>query len=169
MNNIISADIIIDHILASQEPQKKQVTSRFGIIHLNLSKTLAFNNGLLGVVDKMDFCLAEFPSPIFGNFKILQSVDDDNLSFIVLPIGDISVASNFIHEEDLLEASNNLKINPKDVIILLITSVSHLVDEQNMAQISVNMKAPLIIDSKNLTGEQYILLSDKYQIQHIIS
>jgi flagellar assembly factor FliW len=168
---MISADIIIDHILATTEPKKKQITSRFGVINLNLAKTLAFNNGLLGVVDKMDFCLAEFPAPIFGNFKILQSVDDDNLSFIVLPIGDISVASNFIHEEDLLEASNNLKINPQDVIILLITSVSHIndIEGKSLAQISVNMKAPLIIDSKNLTGNQYILLSDKYQIQHIIS
>ena len=35
--------------------------------------------------------------------------------------------------------------------------------------VTVNLKAPVILDSINLTGEQIIITSDKYNVNHIIS
>jgi flagellar assembly factor FliW len=171
MRNIISGEIVIDRIIACEENDKKQIMSRFGLIKIDLSKTILFNNGLLGMVDKMSFCLANFPQNTYGNFKVLQSTEDDNLSFIILPLGSIEEASHYINEVDLLEAINQLHIEKENVSILLITSVHQKIDGEGnkFSQISVNMKAPLIIDTLNFTGVQHVFYNDIYKTQHIIT
>lgn len=170
MQNMISTDILIDRIISNKKNTKKEIMSRFGLIEIDLDKVILFNRGLLGIADKMNFCLAHFPQDNYGNFKILQSTEDNNLSFIVLPLGSIEETCNHINEIDLLEAINQIKMNQQNVSVLLVTSVHQKIDSlgNKFSQISVNMKAPLIIDNVNFTGIQYVFYNDIYKTQYVI-
>ena len=72
--------------LAEQVSSKKIINSRFGEISVNLENTINFPFGLLGFEGFKQYVLSEFPGDNLPGFKILQSVEDDELSFVVLPL-----------------------------------------------------------------------------------
>ena len=119
----------------------------------------------------INFCLTNFPNPNYDNYKILQSLDDINLSFIVWPLGSINNATSLIEHEDLVKASSVTKIPEKDLVILLITTI-HSVYNTNTntkdTRVSVNVRAPLIINCQNYTAQQFVFPNEKYQIKHLI-
>src|SRR5688500_6820029 len=62
------------------------IKTRFGDITVSMEKALQFPRGLLGMPDKTRFALAGFPNPKMQQFMIMQSLDDAELLFIMLPI-----------------------------------------------------------------------------------
>lgn len=135
------------------------VQSRFGEVFLHPERKITFDNSLLGFVGQLDFCLIDFPRHPEGSFKLLQSLDADELSFVVLPI---DINNNFIEEADILEVSNSLEINMEDLALLAIASLHSDLEGK---KISINTKAPIFIDVKNKTARQCVLPNNKYQIR----
>lgn len=167
----VASIIAVQDPVAASEDNKEYIESRFGKIKVDLDKTISFTYGLLGMPDKIKFCLANFPDNKFDDFKILQSIDDLSLSFITLPLGTIEAASYLIDKEDLLRCSEILKLPASNMLIFLITSIHNKINPENgdnETKISVNVRAPLIIDAENYLGIQYVLPQEKYLIQHII-
>lgn len=155
----------------SQQGDVAYVDSRFGKIKVDLNKTIFFPEGLLGMPDKTHFCLADFPDPNYAQFKILQSVDAADLAFITLPLDeDASLPSfRFIEMKDLDACMNALEIDRANFAVLLITSVHHALKDGGEMKISVNVRAPLILDTSKSEGIQYIFQSNKYEVRHVIS
>jgi flagellar assembly factor FliW len=143
------------------------VNSRFGEIKINQKNIINFSSGLLGMQTKQNFCLSDFPNPKYSTFKILQSSDDSELAFIVLPVASKNNKFNFYNDNDIKECSQNLGIEASNMAILLITSV-HPSVEATSVYVSVNLRAPLILDIKNQTGVQYVLSNNAYSIRHIL-
>ena len=53
-------------------------------------------------------------------FKLLQSLDELQLSFITLPV---AVSNNIITSEDIRSAAHDLQIDNQNLVVLLIVSV----------------------------------------------
>lgn len=138
------------------------IKSRFGDIAVDAGRTVEFPRGLLGLPDKFQFVLANFPSEKMQQFKLLQSLDDAALSFITLPV---DIENPIITATDIRAACKDLQIGEENAAILLIVSV-HRTPEQ--VKLSVNARAPLLINAERRVGAQYVFQSDNYKVQHML-
>ena len=92
-------------------------------------------------------------------FKILQSMEEKNISFVV--------TSPFeIYKEYVIDLNDEiikeLEIkNSEDVLVLSIITIGETLEKSTL-----NLKAPLIINIKNNLGRQLILQSEKYETKH---
>ena len=141
---------------------KETIKSRFGEISVDPEKAVYFPRGLLGIPDKFSFMLAHFPNPKMQQFTLLQSLDDENLSFITLPL---EFNNTMIAAEDLRTACRDLQIEERDLVVLLIVLVHRGLDQ---VRLSVNLRAPVLIDSKRRKGNQYVFIQDHYKVQHML-
>ncbi len=138
------------------------IASRFGEITVDTDKAIVFPRGLLGMPDKFRFVLTKFPSPKMQQFTLLQSLDDIALSFITLPL---ETRNAIIAEADLGAACRDLQIDPPNLALLLIVSVHRGLEQ---VKLSVNARAPLLIDADRKTGVQYVFQQDHYKVQHML-
>lgn len=138
------------------------IKTRFGDILVDTDKAVYFQRGLLGVPDKFQFQLTTFPSPKMQQFSLLQSLDDAGLSFITLPI---ELNNTLIAADDLRAAANDMQIPEPNLLTLLIVSVHRGIDQ---VKISVNLRAPLLIDTQRRSGVQYVFPQDHYKVQHML-
>lgn len=141
----------------------ERIQTRFGEIALRTDNAISFPRGLLGMPNKHKFFITNFPSAKLQKFKLLQSLDDYGLSFITLPVG---LTNGIIAAEDLTAACKDLGIKMENLVALLIVSVHRSPDR---VSISVNARAPLLIDSGLMLAAQYVFQTDKYKVQHYIT
>lgn len=149
----------------------KIANSKFGELKLDITKAINFSAGLLGMEDYKEFCLIDFPNPELEQFKILQSIEEDGLSFIILPNIEGYQAQSFIDEEDVADICNNFNIPRSNVAILFIASIHHsnaIGAEASVTRLSINTRAPLIVDIATKQAVQFVLVNEKYKIQHFI-
>ena len=143
-------------------PIGETVATRFGEVMIDTDKKLLFPRGLLGMPDKFNFALAKFPSPKMQQFTLLQSLDDKALSFITLALG---MENPIIAESDIRAICNDLHIDEQALVFLLIVSVHRSPDQ---LRLSVNARAPLLIDGERKTGVQYVFQKEAYKVQHML-
>lgn len=145
---------------ATEEPKTLLIESRFGSLTINPNTTLMFPQGLLGFGDYRDFALAELPNGKQPQFKALQCLTDPSLAFLVAPLPSDSSAIDRI---DVEEACRSLDIALEDVAIVLIVTVRR---DDDGAHASVNLRAPILIDTNHRVARQYVLPNSKYEIRH---
>lgn len=143
--------------------QPEVIETRFGKVALQKDKPIVFPRGLLGMPEKFHFFITDFPSKKLSRFKLLQSLDDYNLSFITLPI---DLQNNIILAEDLSAASKEINIQVENLAALIIVSVHRTPASLSL---SVNARAPLMVDSSMRIATQYVFPSEKYKVQHLIT
>lgn len=125
-------------------------TIHFGELEIEANHIYNFPEGLLGFEDLHNFVLIseEETEP----FKWLISIDNPDIGFPLL--------SPFFIDKDYKPQRNiNLDV---DVPMCVVT----LGDENR--NMTINMKAPIIFNVKELVGKQTILLSDNYSTNHYI-
>lgn len=147
--------------LGTEQPDV--IDTRFGRVALRRDNPIVFPRGILGMPDKFHFFLTEFPSEKLRRFKLFQNLDDYSLSFITLPV---DLHNGIIASEDLVGACVELGIQKENLAVLLIVSVHRSVKG---VSITVNARAPLLIDSSSRIAAQYVFQSDKYKVQHPIT
>lgn len=149
---------------AMQEPSGGEaIDTRFGRVTIYRKNPLIFPNGLLGMPDKFEYCLTSFPSEKLARFKLLQSLDDTELSFITLPV---EMENNIIERRDIELACKDLDLPGDNLTLLLIVTVHRA---GNTVRLSVNARAPIFIDTPRRIATQYVFHNNKYQIQHMIT
>lgn len=134
--------------------------SRFGRLTIQQQAFLFFPQGLLGFVEYRDFGLADLPEGKHPQFKVLQSLTDANLSFLVAPL---ATESEALDHSDVEEACRALSIALADLAIVLIVTVRR---DDDGAHVSVNLRAPIFIDTRKRIARQYVLPNNKYEIRH---
>ena len=93
--------------------------TRFGALALDPDRIIMFPRGLLGFADQHHYVLADIP----GNdavFKLLQSIDDVDLSFVVLPL---DRSEGPIAGADLVAARAALAIEDAALAVLAIVTL----------------------------------------------
>lgn len=138
------------------------IKTRFGDISVDAGKAVMFPLGLLGMPDRFHFVLTNFPNPKMQQFMLLQSLDDNNLSFITLPL---DMHNAIIAADDLHLACRDMQIDAANAAALLIVSVHRGLDG---VKLSVNARAPLLIDAGQKIGAQYVFQQDHYKVQHML-
>ncbi|MFC4023853.1 flagellar assembly protein FliW [Oceanobacillus longus] len=116
-------------------------------------KIIQFPFGLPGFVHETQFVLLDLPdNPIF---QILQSIASANVAFIVTNPYQIYEEYTFELDESLMES---LQIKKEiEVAVLSIVTLKNPFKTSTL-----NMKAPIIINTTLRQGKQYILNSEDY-------
>jgi flagellar assembly factor FliW len=146
-----------------QLPETELVETRFGKVTIYRRNPIVFPNGVLGMPDKFQFCLTDFPIEKLARFKLLQSIDDLQLSFITLPL---EIDNTIIAREDLVQAAKDLELPVDQMAVLLIVSVHR---EAAGVKLSVNARAPILMNAPRRIAHQYVFGSSKYDIRHLVS
>lgn len=144
-------------------PQLEKIASRFGAITVDKAKAILFPVGILGMPEMHHFVLTDFPNPKLKQFKLLQSLDDHELSFITLPM---DLDNTILDRADIDNACRDMEIAPEDLAVALIVSVHR---GMTNVQLSVNARAPIFIDTHRQAAAQYVFTSSKYKVQHFIT
>jgi flagellar assembly factor FliW len=148
--------------IAAADEAEKMVESRFGALRINLHQKIYFPLGLLGIPNQCHYCLADLPNPKMARFKVLQNVQDDNLSFLVMPMG---IQNSIIEEPDIEEVRQIMGIPANSLALLLIVTVHRSLEE---VKLSVNARAPILVDVNQKEAAQFVFPHSKYQIRHML-
>lgn len=152
----------VSSTLPPESAGRKTVTTRFGDIDVDLNGILEFPRGLLGMPDRQRYVISTFPDNKMPQFKLLQSLDDYTLSFIILPL---ALENPIVAREDLIIAAQDVGIALADVEAALVVSVYRSPDS---LRITVNARAPLMINRVQKQGLQYVFPHSRYKVQHVI-
>ncbi|MCI5502387.1 MAG: flagellar assembly protein FliW [Lachnospiraceae bacterium] len=137
-------------------------TKYFGTIDIGEEKIIHFDNGLLGFEEYKDYTILydidEEEKPLFS---WLQSVDEKGLAFPVVNPLDVDENYNPTVDDEILNSLGD--INEENMIVLLLATIP-----KDVKEASVNMRAPLVINSDNRKGMQIIVENKEYEIKHKI-
>tara|TARA_R110000787_G_scaffold103195_1_gene209588 strand:- start:119 stop:655 length:537 start_codon:yes stop_codon:yes gene_type:complete len=142
---------------------RQVVETRFGPMEFTKDQALFMPRGVLGFAEHKNFGLAYLPNKFIDQLMLLQSLNDAGTSFLVLPVG---IDSGIIEPRDLHGACNTMEIEPEDAVIALIVTVR---DAGGQPQVTVNLRAPIVLDTNSRTGWQYVLPNSKYSVRHLLN
>lgn len=132
-------------------------TTHHGIIEYDEADVITFIKGLPGFEGLSKFVLL----PVEGNegFNILHSIEDPDIGLVTISPFSIDESYEVELKDGVIKRLNIEK--PEDVLIQNTVTLHSKVEN-----ITVNLKAPIVINISNKSGEQIILDSDKYLIKH---
>lgn len=139
------------------------VDTRFGLMEFDPARAIAMPGGIPGFSHAKRFGLGPLPGVRGGQFLLMQSLDDAALSFIVLPT---AAEGGMIAAADLTDACAALGIDVAAAAVLLIVTVREAMGER---QLSVNLRAPVIVDTASQRAWQHVLGNGAYPVRHILS
>lgn len=142
--------------------EKIRVETRFGTMEFDKDKVVTLTHGLLGFPGHLEFALADLPEDRFGQFKVLQSITDPDVSF---PVLSLEYLPGLIEEADIHKALKTLGISLKNSVVLLIATARK---DGDTVKLSVNLRAPILMDAESRTGRQYVLANTAYPIRHVL-
>jgi flagellar assembly factor FliW len=135
------------------------LATRFGAVPLDRDRLITFPAGLLGFADCRRYALADLPDRQVA-FKLLQSVDEPELAFLVLPL---DLAEGPISRGDLERACDELGLEWRALVALALVTLRQGGDG---IQVSINLRAPLLIDSRRQLGCQHVFAGEGYPLRH---
>lgn len=124
-------------------------TKHFGEIEIKDDRIITFEEGLLGFEDIKRYTIILNPEDNIP-FHWLQSVDEPNLAFVI--------TNPFLFKEDYSfdipdKVVDQLEIKDKeDVAVFSIAVVP-----ENMEEMTINLRGPIIINSEQQKGKQIVL------------
>lgn len=135
------------------------IVTRFGALARDPERIIVFPRGVLGFADRHRYMLAEIPGTD-ALFKRLQSIDDGELGFIVLPL---DPSEGPIASPDLAAARKALAIEETALAVLAIVTLR---PDPERVDFTVNLRAPLLLDTGRRLGYQHVLANDAYPLRH---
>lgn len=135
------------------------IATRIGEVEIGEENVLSFPRGMLGFEGKAEFAVLNLPHPGMEQFKLLQSVDDPELGFVVTEAAN---APEAIELADLQDAYKQCDVAPADALTLLIVSIRKV---EEGVEMSANLRAPIVIDMQRRIGRQHVMSNGKYPIR----
>ena len=134
-------------------------TTRFGQIEVQPDHIVVFPDGPLGFPDCTRFTLVDEEKA--APFRMLQSLDNPSLAFVVLDPLVIKKEYHFnVTKEDLkmvkAEATDDL------LVYAIVTMAKELTD------VTVNLQGPLVINAKKQIGHQFVLVDSEYSTREAL-
>jgi flagellar assembly factor FliW len=136
-------------------------TTRLGAIPISECIVTVMPEGLLGFEDNKQYFIAPLQTTQNIHFKILQSLEDKGLCFIMMPVDtntDPQAARVMETITPILERSD---MDPTQVDLYLIVSIEKT---QHKTSMSVNLKAPIIFHKENNHAWQIVLEDPSYPV-----
>jgi len=151
-------------VALTAEPAAEPIVlrTRFGEMTVDPQSVLHLPRGLMGFAGLHDYALATLPTERYGRFQVLQSLEAPEVSFIVLPY---QASDSLITEPDLAAAYDTLGVAHGEAATLLIVSIRKAGEATT---VSVNLRAPVVIDLKRRMGWQHVLANPEYSVRHTL-
>ena len=137
------------------------VETRFGCYEFTAANRVNMPQGPLGFQDRRSFGLGNLPDEKLEPFKLLQSLDDPDLSFIVtaLPAGGGPIAT-----ADLEEICRWAGIPLDEAIFLLIVTMRPGPEGKGITM-TVNLRAPIVFNPRTRMARQCVSSNADYRVQ----
>jgi len=135
----------------------KLKTAYMGEVVIDSKNIIKFEHGIPGFEDEKEFILL----PIEENsvFQVLQSVQTEGLAFIITSPYAVTYNYNFELNEGTLKALDIKSEN--EVAVFGIVSL-----KETLANSTLNLKAPIVLNTTNKKAKQVILDNEAYTIRH---
>ena len=136
------------------------VTTRFGEIDIDESKIIDMRGGIIGFEHLKKYVLhIKDDNNLFWWF---QSLDDGAIAFVV--INPYSAKADY----ETMISDNDVKLleieEAEDVVLLAIVTI-----RQNPFSVSVNLRAPVVINAKKKIAKQIVLEDAQYPVQYYLT
>lgn len=138
------------------------LTNHFGDFVVHADTALTFDHGIIGFSEFKNFALVKLPHlETETPFRLLVSLDEPHLSFIVFP-----TTSQFplIDKEDVSALCQHYKTKPSDLLLLHMASIQE--DAAFGNKITLNLKAPIVIDASTRRAEQHVFTDKNYSLHY---
>ncbi len=154
--------------ISEQEMKKHQkvrtLNTKLGVIAYDDADIVTFERGPFGFEQEKNFILAFLPfEGMPDSYRLLQSIDNPDISMILanIRLSSENPEKNLIAIQHILPFIEDRNLLLEDCIIFLVISVF---EENGQQRMSVNVKAPIIIDNITQKAEQIILPEKQYSI-----
>ena len=134
----------------------KFISKVHGEMQYEENNIITFNKGIPGFNELKKFILLDLQE--YEPFKLLQSLEDDEISLIV------TSPYEFFNEYEIKlseETIKNLKIDSPEQVMILTTVTLN----SDVKKITTNLQGPIVINTSNNFGEQIILDNSKYKVK----
>ncbi len=134
-------------------------TATLGVVEASPDSFLTMPEGLVGFEEHKEFALLALAD--YEPFRWLQSFSDPGLSFPLLdPCGVVPGYEPSLTETDRL----SLGLEPSELpVIYAVASVS-----ETGGEITLNLRAPLVINPRKRVARQVVLADSRWEVQHPI-
>ena len=132
-------------------------TTRFGVLEIDESSVIRMPKGPIGFEEQTDYCLIQHRPDT--NFRWLQSVEEPSLAFVV-----VDPSEFFTDYEIELPDAETDKLRLKDAGDAMVLVVVAINDRGQ--DITVNLAAPIVINSRELVGMQVVIQDTRYTVRH---
>ena len=133
-------------------------TRFFGEVDLPEEKILTFEHGLIGLGEYKKFTILYDCDKEDSNISWLQSVEEPSFALPVIKPWLVKEDYNPVVEDELLKHIGEL--TEENLVILTTMTVP-----EDVKQMSVNLKAPIIINADTRKGAQIICENDDYEVK----
>jgi len=140
-------------------------TRLFGTVNIPDDKIIVLENGMIGFPDMQRFALIfDAEKEDGGKIKWLQSMDEPSTAFPVMDPTIIKRDYNPTINDEILKPLG--KLTDDNVFVLSTVTVPKQIEKM-----SINLKAPIVINSDTMRGAQIIVEDDlpvKYMIYDLL-
>lgn len=133
-------------------------TRLFGTIEIDANDTLYFPCGIPGFENVKKFVLLG-KQEVGTHFFWLQGIDDPNLAFVVTD-------PFYIHPDYYVDVDDEEieELDIKDTECVLTISIVTI--PEKIENMTVNLRAPILINLQNKTGKQVVMKNDNFPVRY---
>jgi flagellar assembly factor FliW len=136
-------------------------TKFFGEIDLPEEKIITLDRGLIGLEQFKKFTILYDSEKEETNISWFQSLDEPTVALPVVKPGLVKEDYNPVVEDELLSGLGEL--TEENLVVLLTLTVP-----ADLKKMSVNLKAPIVINSDSCKGAQVIAENQDYEVKYMI-
>ena len=134
------------------------LTTLFGEITIDEDKIIQFPNGIIGFPDLTEFTLVHDEEKGTESIHWLQSIQEPAFAMPVMDPLIVCPDYNPEVDDELLDVLG--EIIPEELLVLVTVTVP-----KDLAQMSVNLKGPIVINAAEKKALQVIVEGDEYQVK----
>ena len=132
----------------------------FGSVSYEDSDSIHIINGLIGFESHTDYLPIPFQDED-DSLISLQCLDDEKLSFILMnPFGILADYSPSLSDEELKELDAEASEDLSYYVVCVM--------RDSVAESTVNLKAPLVVNARTRQARQIILDQSEYTFRHVL-
>lgn len=143
-------------------PETLVIKNHLGEFTVDVSKILHFPGGMIGFPEMTEFAVMHIPGNEQAEFKLLLCLNDPKLNFVVLPMPPQNCPVDML---DIQDAAKTLDVAIGDVGLLFVVTTRRFGETM---KVSMNARAPIIINTVDRLACQYVLPNTKYSVQHAL-
>ncbi len=137
------------------------VETRLGTYEFTPAQTVVMPHGLIGFAEPQVFGIGNLPAPVPEDFKLLQSLGEPPISFVVLPV---SSAEAPIEAADLDEACAAAGFVRGEIHVMFLCTIRPKDDGEGI-DMWANIRAPILFDLEARRARQFVLPNGRYSMR----